>query len=97
MFCMWLSRWTGCRVPRVFFVTHDSLQLGRSNEGLHSELEAVVGSVGVTDGVASLLQTSWKCFDWQDLATRVPSSDDARAFPHRSLSRRPTLDLGWLS
>ncbi len=76
---------TACRVPHGFFVAHDSIDgalkaAAKCVVELHFELHGILGSVGVNDGMASLLQNASRCFDWGSLATQAPSADDVRSF-----------------
>ena len=87
-----------CHVPHSFFITHDSLDgaLKAATKvvvELHTELHHILGSVGVNDGMASLLHDASKCFDWGSLATKPPSADDVRAFGAVAKVMEPLMHL----
>ena len=89
---------TGCRVPHDFFITHDSLDgalkaAAKLVVELHLELDEILGSVGVNDGMASLLQNVSKCFDWGSLARQVPSADHVLAFREVASVMEPLMRL----
>ena len=89
---------TGCRVPHGFFITHDSLDgalkaAAKLVVELHLELHGILGSVGVNDGMASLLQNASKCFDWGSLATQAPSAEHVRAFREVASVMEPLMRL----
>ena len=89
---------TGCRVPHDFFITHDSLDgalkaAAKLVVELHLELDQILGSVGVNDGMASLLQNVAKCFDWGSLARQAPSADHVLAFREVASVMEPLMRL----
>jgi hypothetical protein len=60
---------------------------------MHLELDEILGSVGVNDGMASLLQNVSKCFDWGSLARQVPSADHVLAFREVASVMEPLMRL----
>lgn len=92
------STCTGCRVPHQFYISHDSIDgalkaAAKLVVELHSELDGILGSVGVNDGMAKLLQNSSRCFDWGSLATHAPSAVDVKAFRQVASTMEPLMKL----
>ncbi len=76
-----------CQVPHAVYQVHsqmdDALRQSASFlASLHTELSAILGSVGTNEGMSSLLKACAVCWDWSTLVRERPRRHHVEAFLH---------------